>query len=278
LNSKNFKQQLSLLSRELNFQKNRKFGSVLPNSEFVFHNVNIEGNRCVACGVRSSSLDSKYCPTCERQIEIGGKIPHAKYVMFSQDSGDYEIIHGVYLSLVYSLGFSKGVCFSFDSADVQKPLWRLNAYTPENETFEEIAQYSSHDGIGKNFLGYVKIDVDSLGEVFLRGIDSSLYTLSRYVTLSRLLHHFFNVHVRKVLMEKYPHAYTVLSGGDDVFIILPWSQAMKLVEDLNADFKTFCCQSKDFHFSAGIVVSYKSTPYCGRFNFFHSSRLNFCQP
>jgi len=107
----------------------------------------------------------------------------------------------------------------------------------------------------------VKIDVDNLGKTFRDGIASEIYSLSRYVTLSRMFHAFFNIYVPHLLEEEYPYAYTVLSGGDDVFIIMPWNEAFDFVHTLQGKFKEFCQNNPEIHFSSGIAIAHPSEPF-----------------
>ncbi|MGB4407805.1 MAG: type III-A CRISPR-associated protein Cas10/Csm1 [Sphaerochaeta sp.] len=268
LNKSKFKETLKKASHLINLRKSRKFSLALKDSDFVMSTTDVTGNRCVACGVRSEmQKDGSRCSICEEQRELGEKLVSAKTFWLCSGHARYQILDSVGLSFENSLEPEGSfVRFRLHDESSSLPLWRLNSYTPEDEDFSEIAKVSvvkNDQGIeiGKPFLAYVKLDVDNLGEIFIHGFPEDTFTLSRYATLSRLLHHFFNVHVRTLLKSEFPHAYTVLSGGDDVFIIVPWTQAIRLVLQLNEDFKRFCCQSPDLHFSAGIVIGKSSTPF-----------------
>jgi Predicted hydrolase of the HD superfamily (permuted catalytic motifs) len=219
-----------------------------------------DGTICSACGKHSEDVDG-FCFSCNGQKTLGSKLPDAACVNFTDSRGDYELLPGVFVTLLDKgeeplsgnvFALSPNPCF---------PTWRLNTHVPENKTFEEIAENSVTNGLGKAFLAYVKIDVDNLGRIFEEGFKTDSFTISRYVSLSRNLHYFFNSFTRHLLETKYPDAYTVLSGGDDVFIILPWNQAVYLVRDLEKAFKLYCCNNETFHFSAGISVARNKEPF-----------------
>jgi CRISPR-associated protein Csm1 len=262
-----FKDTLKRSSQLVNLRKARKFSLALKESDFVLENTDVRGNRCKACGVRSVEQEGDRCSVCDEQRKLGEKLISAKTFGMSLGPTGYQVLDSVGLSFdARQQPGIKFVQFRLHDESPTLPLWRLNSYTPENEDFSDIANVSVETDdqgteIGKPFLAYVKLDVDNLGEIFIHGFPKDTFTLSRYATLSRLLHHFFNVHVPTLLRKEFPHAYTVLSGGDDVFIIVPWTQAIRLVLQLDEDFKRFCCHAQDLHFSAGIVISKNSTPF-----------------
>ncbi|MCK9330651.1 MAG: type III-A CRISPR-associated protein Cas10/Csm1, partial [Candidatus Cloacimonetes bacterium] len=256
----NFSRTQIELSRRLNARKTRKFSHVDLHGKWVLDDVNMAGGRCAACGIRTAD-DGEFCTTCRSEIDLGARIPDSRFVSFEKDSGEGSRITKNYSVVLSDRSRSDRLCYSLKTVEDSLPLWRLNTYTPDKD-FTEIAEGAvSDDGKGKPFLAYVKLDVDNLGEIFIDGLPSKLYSISRYVALSRLFHNFFNVNVREMLRNSYEDAYTVISGGDDVFIILPWNKAVGLVSDLNNQFKTYCCENPSIHFSAGIVVTGATTPF-----------------
>lgn len=258
--NKGFKETLRLSAQRLSFRKTRKFELALGSTGFVFQNACIEGNRCKACGMRSASGNDDYCVNCAEERELGGKIPVLEKFYISRKKGQFEILKDLWLTNERKTGLD--FAYSLSEKDAAIPTWTLNNYTPD-KLFEEIAEKSVSEGKGKPFLAYIKIDVDHLGDIFIDGLPQEAYTVSRYVTLSRQLHHFFNCHVRSLLEseERFGDVYTVLSGGDDVFFIAPWTQAVPLVQQLHRDFEAFCCENSHITFSAGISIQRKKTPF-----------------
>lgn len=272
LDKDNFKNTLEDIGFELNKKKYRKFSRAL-DSDYVFNKIELTGKVCSACGMNSvqSEDDEKKCLTCESQIRLGRELPSAGYIVFSKDkqSSICELLPNLYLSLVSKEDEPiSGNIFSLNDHDETYQAWRLNMYVPEDNTFEDIARSAVfEDSTGKPFLGYLKLDVDNLGRIFEEGLTKSEgkeigeMTISRYVSLSRCLHYFFNVYVHDLLEKEYPSTYTVISGGDDVFVILPWNQAIELTARLKKEFSKFCCDNSDLHFSAGIVVADDHEPF-----------------
>lgn len=245
----------------LNSKKTKKFENCIREIGFVTHNIDIEGNRCSVCGKNKiTNADKNTCSNCGLIQDIGANVLTKEIINFNKNKG-YEIVKGVFISIDNEVVSNNYFSYSLNKKSDAYPLWRLNTHSP-NETFDKIAQTSiDEDGLGKSFLAYVKIDVDNLGEIFISGFPKEIYSISRYVTLSRLLNHFFNVMVKSILEKDYPEAYTVISGGDDVFIILPWNQALNFIEDLKLKFSIFCCNNYQLHFSTGIVVGYPKEPF-----------------
>ncbi|MDD7200632.1 MAG: type III-A CRISPR-associated protein Cas10/Csm1 [Sphaerochaetaceae bacterium] len=261
--AKTFRKTLAESSALLMGRKTRKFERALPITGFVLSNVNVEGTRCPACGVRSSDTEDGFCTECRQEGQIGGHIPDMKEfhlaVTTASDSG-FQLLSNVVFA--EGKGEQGHVAYAmYASRSEILPIWHLNAYTPHKE-FSEIARMGvSDEGQGRALLAYVKIDVDHLGDIFIDGLPDDAYTLSRYVTLSRQLHMFFNMYLHSLLEKSYPDVYTVITGGDDVFLITPWNQAVPLVQQLHSDFSKYCCMNPDFHFSVGISIQGAKAPF-----------------
>ncbi len=244
------------ISKRLNAQKSRKFKLAIEDVGYVLDSVP-GSNVCTACGKHSAEDDEGLCILCEKQKELGQNIPVKNLMVLSSDNGDYEVLPECYLSLAEYLDYDskEESIWALNDAFESYPVWRINNYT-SGEDFEELAENAvGINGRGKPFLAYVKIDVDSLGRIINDGMRESEYSVSRFATLSRTLHHFFNMYVYSILEKDFPHSYTVLSGGDDLFLIMPWNSALPFVARLRNDFRVFCSNNSNFHFSAGVVLA-----------------------
>ncbi len=135
------------------------------------------------------------------------------------------------------------------------------------KTFSDMAQLALNvlpDGsiCGTSALGVLKADVDSLGLLMGCGLPEKRYTISRIATLSRQLDSFFSIYLPHLLKndERFTNVYTVFAGGDDLFLIGPWSRMVELALFLRDKFSDFVCKNKQLHFSAGIVMGKAHTP------------------
>jgi len=131
--------------------------------------------------------------------------------------------------------------------------------------FDRIASMST----GAELLGVLKADVDYLGLVFAEGIKASI---SRVATLSRSMELFFAGWLDKLCrdMAERWHSdpeneselkgkvdglfYITYSGGDDLLLMGPWDQVVKLAVLLNEDFMAYCCGNPNLTLSAGIIT------------------------
>ncbi|GAI78655.1 unnamed protein product, partial [marine sediment metagenome] len=182
----------------------------------------------------------------------------------------------------------------------------LANYVPKKngivESFEEIAGYSvwedenGGEKKGSVLLGILKADFDNLGLIFSKGFeiprkeeekltDGDRKTMSRYLTLSRMIDLFFSGWMREV-MEKndkkklisslgeiqdiedkerlkrylnrdeidFSKIYTVYSGGDDLVLVGPWETMIIFSLFLNMEFRRFTCNNDDVTLSAGLAV------------------------
>lgn len=178
----------------------------------------------------------------------------------------------------------------------------LANYVPKKngdiESFEEIAGYSLWEDKtrGSELLGILKADFDNLGLIFSKGFEipreeeknlpeRDRKTMSRYLTLSRMIDLFFSGWMREIMekndkeklisrlrkfeniedkerLESYLNEkeinfskiYTVYSGGDDLVLVGPWETMIIFSLFLNMEFRRFTCNNGDITLSAGLAV------------------------
>jgi len=106
----------------------------------------------------------------------------------------------------------------------------------------------------------IKAYVDNLGALFGEGFPDKDYTLSRVVTVSRMMNHFFATGVPFLLKNDFKSIYTVFSGGDDLFLIGAWNQILKFADRLNEKFHQFVCKNPGITISCGIAIAKSGTP------------------
>lgn len=250
--------------KKLAKQKNRKFQYALKSMDPIIES-ELGKSVCTACGNHSMDDDAEICDVCSEEAMLGSRISKKQYIVFSTKHGQCEFLPNSFLSIVDDVRFSfdsDNYIFSLSEKDETYPIWRLNNYVPENMDFSDIARKSvDANGYGKPFLAYIKIDVDSLGSLISEGLPKEEYSISRFTTLSRSLHYFFNIHIYRMLESDFPNTYTVLSGGDDVFLITPWNKALYLINRINEDFKRFCSNNPKIHFSAGVYIAHAKEPF-----------------
>ncbi len=135
--------------------------------------------------------------------------------------------------------------------------------------FGAIAEMST----GDKRLGVLQMDIDRLGLIFAIGLekeDKDNKSISRIATLSRMLEFFFEGYINNICDEVFQDwkekslfenkdkitniFYIVYSGGDDLFIIGPWNEIIKLSLRINEEFREYTCQNDNITISAGIFL------------------------
>ncbi|MGB9774662.1 MAG: type III-A CRISPR-associated protein Cas10/Csm1 [Bacteroidota bacterium] len=126
--------------------------------------------------------------------------------------------------------------------------------------FDELAELGSEN---YPLLGFARMDVDSLGSVMLLGLreqttDEKKFTVSRFARLSRELTHFFSAHINKLAKEH--NIYLVYSGGDDLFAVGSWVNALEFVRAVRKEFSRFTCSNGNITISCGIAFTKPAYP------------------
>jgi CRISPR-associated protein Csm1 len=115
---------------------------------------------------------------------------------------------------------------------------------------------------GIQALGVLKADVDQLGLLISCGIKEHKFNISRMASLSRQMNNFFCLYLPHLLKtdERFKDVYTVFAGGDDLFLIGPWNQAIILASVINERFAAYTCSNREIHLSAGITLTKPHVP------------------
>ena len=135
----------------------------------------------------------------------------------------------------------------------------INAYVPFDDegkivTFEDIQTRDE----GQNALMTVKGDVDNLGTIFQKGIQSA--NIAKMAALSRQMNQFFSLWLPAYCSEQNPDMYTVFAGGDDFFLIGPWYSTQKVAHAMQQAFTRYVAENAKIHFSVGMVMSKSGIP------------------
>ncbi|MCX7649407.1 MAG: hypothetical protein N2050_02485, partial [Flavobacteriales bacterium] len=128
--------------------------------------------------------------------------------------------------------------------------------TAENEPkyFDALAGEESQEF---RRLGVLRMDVDNLGQAFIRGFADKKKTFSRYAALSRSLDYFFKGFLNTIWANNprfKEWSYIIYSGGDDVFIVGRWDVVLQFAKDIYRHFRLWTCQNPHLTLSAGLVL------------------------
>lgn len=105
--------------------------------------------------------------------------------------------------------------------------------------------------VGRAMLSVIKADVDRLGFVFGHGLGDRI-SVGRTAQISRMVDAFFTGYLDHLIRTAFRNTYTVYSGGDDLLLIAPWLEGIRLAARLREEFGRFVGDNPNITLSAGI--------------------------
>jgi len=249
-----------------------------------------EANTCRACGVRpviqaeavtddspeaADVPDAALCDTCRRLKALGQALPHATRVCWTHSPvmGAGGRAHLEFFDAAVGVAV-----LSDDQSDPNdtvisqavgrytpgRPYRRALHFLPRDDhgeplTFADMADRGRVNGKGPAHLAMLKMDVDHMGKVFREGLGNR-FSISRYVTLSRMLDTFFSVCLHDELQREFPHTYTVFAGGDDLCVIGPWERTVELAVRVRERFREYTGGNPAVTLSAGLALAHQRLP------------------
>ncbi len=274
----NYSDSVLELSGKLSDKKACGFQRILTNEngwseeKFILEN-DLAGKRlCTSCGSELTDRNQQYCPVCQMQTEIGGRLPRTKYISYYRERkegtypiyGDYSI--GLWTELKRDNAFlveqlnNQNVPKEAAGMPVRQKYMANHIPTGQNgevKTFSDIAE----EAVGVKRLAVLKADVDNLGYIFAYGLKKGnrhFGTISRVNTMSRFLEIFFSGYINQLISEEkaFCNVYSVFSGGDDLFLIGPWDVMPKLAVKIANEFRRFTANNPALTISAAVSVFY----------------------
>ncbi len=276
------------LKPKLNLKKYRPHNSALYSNtgwqqeEFLRPEV-VEGDDKVCDGCRmhpqyeTEHNEDNLCIRCFDDTIIGQILPKAKYIaFFNNESHKHKLLNYSFelwddRDMSNQLSHRPYLILTLNSPQVKPPVTGfkyLATHVPKNEdnnqllSFDEIAGTST----GDRLLGYIKADVDNLGDILRKGFQQTRLSISRFSTFSHMLETFFAGYLQETLRNEFRHIYTIFSGGDDFFLVGPWNETIEFAQITRDRFTDFSAENKDLTFSAGLFLSKPHEPlsYCAR--------------
>ncbi len=128
-----------------------------------------------------------------------------------------------------------------------------------DRTFEELTRTDVNDEKTETYFGVLRMDVDGLGEIFIKGIPENMRSFSAFATLSHHLDWFFSGYLNTIRDKYKDHVNILYSGGDDVFAVGRWVELLAFAEDVRTNFRKYVSR-EDISISAGIVLTSNKFP------------------
>lgn len=234
---------------------------------------------CGFCNRRAASehLEEEIncCSSCSQQIRIGSNLLKKSTVAIYLDQKDTAIFGRYRIEIQSETKQDAIVCYSLTPGNTPfrliggqipianqktKDQLELTGFEPANNekiydgqaiSFEHLAHLSrTEPKTGLVALGVLKSDLDRLGQLF----ESTATSLSTEKALSRQVHHFFTIYLQKKLQENHSLIYTVFAGGDDLFLIGPWTDALELTKQLPNYLKEYSDHNQNVTISSGFTL------------------------
>ncbi|MCD8090356.1 MAG: type III-A CRISPR-associated protein Cas10/Csm1 [Clostridiales bacterium] len=193
----------------------------------------------------SNDIKNDVCVVCDKLIRMSNDIIDGKF--FAVVKGDEGLPLPFGCSLICTerskltselMNDSSYVrCYSknkmYTGLNLATKIWVGDYHT--DKEFSELADKST----GIRRIGVMRADVDNLGKAFVSGFDREHMSLSRSAVFSRKLSIFFKKHIKSLFDEAKINALIVYSGGDDVFLVSAWSDAVRAAMILRDAFEKF---------------------------------------
>ncbi|MEO0080663.1 MAG: type III-A CRISPR-associated protein Cas10/Csm1, partial [candidate division WOR-3 bacterium] len=259
------------LHEKLARAKKRRFASLLKTQQIkaVLGPTGAGGEEpaCSVCGEETSGKDDQgkpLCPLCSSLAELGRSLRSAKSLLQQPATGQvsaqpkwFEVLAALgqeYRFVTEPDGAAAFVLNTTDLADGARGFRFIAKHVPTvNSETAELSDIIKH-AQGIKHWGVLRADVDRLGETFKTGLGANR-SISRLSMLSYLLSYFFSARVQAIAQEEdYKESiYLAYSGGDDLFVIGPWSLLPGFAERIRNEFRSFASERMDI--SAGIFLA-----------------------
>lgn len=267
--------------------RNSRFSSRMDTDFFEPIKVLDHGAHCEVCGRNDASakLEEKRCQQCCVLEKLGQNIADADYLFWSWggDAVQFEQppltrinFHGLgctlyllksapVLSALLNVPESRlEKINATDCLDGNKQgyacIYRWLAKWDRKKRsgkweFDDFAEKAK----GVERLGILRMDVDNLGQLFIRGFRWAdkeakiMGSLSRVATLSRQLNLFFSGHLMQLLADDH-QVQIIYAGGDDLFLIGSWDALPDVARRIEQAFGLYAAGNSDFTISGGISM------------------------
>ncbi|MCS7233360.1 MAG: type III-A CRISPR-associated protein Cas10/Csm1 [Synergistetes bacterium] len=270
----NFVSVVERLQRELSRVKMERFKEVLEDEngyKLLFGSPGILSSyeeHCIICGESEKHLLLAYdepvgtqriCKMCDSFRELSNRFSEEDLIRFEKVGRDSDVEISDCFSLFKAFGFSVNPVklkekerIYFKNSLLKRP--KKNNKEPSVKTLEDLAEQSE----GDKLLGYIKLDIDSLGRIFKEGLGKEYYSVSRVAMLSRMLAFFFERYIPMRIISN--EDYLVFAGGDDAFIISSWSRSLRIAEEIEMSFRKYVAGNRKITFSVGLFLAKPNYP------------------
>lgn len=292
--------------QKLAIQKQQKFSDSLTQL------LNIKNSFSNTCGVchrddtdklkpLSKDSDTEACPICRKMYKLGEKLLNVKTIIRSTEKQKgsekapiaFDFTNEIENQKVYyylsvnqqTIRQDSDTVFLVNNWDIEDYKFRfyknpvplfLGQYS--QESIEESgttmrANEFAKKATGIDRIGYLRMDVDNLGQIFAKGLGDNL-NLPRLAGLSRMMTYFFKVYLNSLAENRdknisdfktltkssRPNLLFIYAGGDDLFISGAWDEVVEFSFDIYQSFRAYTGHNPSITLSGGISLAISKYP------------------
>ncbi len=284
------------VSDKLDRQKERKFENSI-NDLLKQRNSHQPCKVCHRDDIKPERLKSLHdesdvlaCPTCRRMFRIGRQLFRVRAFIRSNRSnfmGSFDHLNLLGRRYYLFENIPDPATVQSDETLFLINDWELEHYNFANPTLMLLGNYSQRGeegfitaeemtvaAAGIPRVGYLRMDVDRLGQIFANGLTDAEYSLPRVAGLSRQMSYFFKVYLNSLagdrqcnfLNYRQDKGFEVLTdgdrqnlmfiyaGGDDLFISGAWNEVAEFAFDVYQSFQAYTGQNSSITISGGISI------------------------
>ncbi|TDT51291.1 type III-A CRISPR-associated protein Cas10/Csm1 [Fonticella tunisiensis] len=233
----NFSEIFDKVGKMLAQGKNRKNKSIMSHD--MFKPRWLAERICPYC---NRKMDSDKCSFCSSFESLGDNLIKHRYISFEDvinEKRQIKNVFDIFESFGFRIRFSdepnlKSYSISKEEFDFKKSMYYIKTANHLHKngngvvSLDDISKIS--DGIKR--WGILRGDVDNLGKIFHSGLKENK-SIARVSTLSNELDMFFGNFLEGFIRDEFKECDVIYSGGDDFFIIGPWSKLPYLAEEIN---------------------------------------------
>ncbi|MDX2098385.1 MAG: type III-A CRISPR-associated protein Cas10/Csm1 [Leptolyngbyaceae cyanobacterium bins.59] len=300
--------------KKQNQQKLRKFDREILSSQLLTERESYE--TCKVCHrddlepaklkpLNPGEPDSpSACPQCRQMFQLGAHLPRTEVIVRSLEKLSTGYCLPFYLSsgtVYYHLFKQDEANSKIIASDKNSVLyinnWQIESYRVGHATPLLLGNYGQRGADPNLFMsaaemataaqgidrvGYLRMDVDRLGQIFANGLGKH-QNLPRLAGLSRQMSYFFKVYLNSLASDRQtnffnsqqqfkhlqhdnrhqlerPDLLFIYAGGDDLFISGAWNQVTDFAFDIYQAFRCYTGHHPVITLSGGISIAAEKYP------------------
>ena len=282
-------EKATLLKAKLENEKSKKFQHIMNND--CFFRQTDKNHICKMCGTNLVDDENETCNVCKVINDLSNFfVRHKEMYLVYDFNGTYlnRLNDAVCIDLNYMqlylvdekeyrtvIHSNYDYIESINHSHLGNTRWIANLVPQKDgklKSFEQISEQLIDPSYGDLKLGILKMDVDNLGAIFAFGLDKTR-SLSKYLTLSRLIELFFGHHLVQICKDVSKNMNPAISnqcdnetmfyinyaGGDDLVIVGPIVGILELTRMIHQRFKEFTLND-NITISGGITIQSPTFP------------------